>query len=208
MTKTILRIDASPLGDASVSRKITNKVVEALKAAHPDSRVVTRDLAASPLPHLTGAVIGAMYTPPENLTEAQKNLLALSDATVDELIAADYILIGAPMWNFGLPSGLKAWVDHIARKGRTFRYTPEGPVTLLPPGKKVIVASARGGAYTEGPAAVMDFQEAYLKTVLGFVGLADVSFVRVERVGSGAEAVTQGLAEVDREIPKLIAKIA
>ena len=200
MLYTILHIDSSPLGERSVSRKLTAKVLNDLKAKHPDNKIITRDFGATPLPHLSGMTIGAFFTPPNQRSEAFTEAIKLSDQAVDELLAADVIVIGVPMWNFGIPSSLKAWIDHVVRAGRTFKYGAAGPETLLPPGKKVIIVSSRGGIYSEGPMKMMDFQETYLKAVLGFIGLHDVSFIRAEGVAMGEEAVKNAVQAAEAQL--------
>lgn len=204
MSHSILHIDSSPLGDHSVSRKLTAKVLAELKVNHPDTKIVTRDLGTSPLPHLSGITVSAFFTPPEQRNELLNEALKLSDEVIDELFAADVIVIGAPMWNFGIPSSLKAWVDHIARAGRTFKYGATGPESLLPLGKKVIIASSRGGIYTSGPMQVMDHQETYLKSILGFIGLHDVSIIRAEGVAMGEEAVKAAMHLADNQLVEAI----
>ena len=208
MSHNVLSIETSPLGDYSVSRKLTAKILSELKAKHSDTQVVTRDLAASPLPHLDGMTVGAFFTPPDQRSEAQNTALNLSDTCVDELIAAEVIVIGAPMWNFGIPSSLMAWIDHIIRTGRTFQYGASGPESLLPPGKKVIIASSRGGVYTSGPMQAMDHQETYLRTALGFIGLHDVAIVRAEGVAKGEEAVKSAMTIADAQLTDIIQNIA
>ena len=208
MSHTVLNVETSPLNDYSVSRKLTAKVITELKAKHADTQVVTRDLTTSPLPHLSGLTVGAFFTPPEQRNEVQVEALKLSDELVDELLAADVIVIGVPMWNFGIPSSLKAWIDHIVRAGRTFKYGASGPESLLPPGKKVFIASSRGGVYTSGPMEVMDHQESYLKTVLGFIGLHDVTFIRAEGVGKGEEAVKNAMETADGQLKEAIKLVA
>jgi FMN-dependent NADH-azoreductase len=208
MLHTILHIDSSPLGERSVSRKLTAKVLKDLKAKHPDSKIITRDFGANPLPHLSGMTIGAFFTPPDQHSEALTEAIKLSDQSVDELLASDVIVIGAPMWNFGIPSSLKAWIDHIVRAGRTFKYGSAGPEALLPPGKKVIIVSSRGGIYSEGPMKLMDFQETYLKAVLGFIGLHDVSFIRAEGVAMGDEAVRNALQSAEAQLFETVKQFA
>ncbi|MES1988614.1 MAG: FMN-dependent NADH-azoreductase [Pseudomonadota bacterium] len=208
MSTTVLSIETSPLGDYSVSRKLTAKILSGLKAKSTDTQVVTRDLAASPLPHLDGITVGAFFTPPDQRNGAQNSALILSDTCVNELIAADVIVIGAPMWNFGIPSSLMAWIDHIVRVGLTFQYGAAGPESLLPPGKKVIIASSRGGVYTSGPMQTMDHQESYLKTALGFIGLHDVSIVRAEGVARGEDAVKGAMASADAQLTDIIKNFA
>jgi len=165
---TLLHIDAGITGNASVSRQISTAVVTALREADPSLRVVRRDLDADPVPHLDSRELAALGEP--------------DNALVEEFLAADTIVIGAPMYNFSIPSQLKAWFDHVLVNGKTFRYTVEGPQGLAG-GKRVIVASARGGFYGAGtPHAAADFHEPYLRTLFGFAGIDDVTFVRAEGV--------------------------
>ncbi|WP_323767969.1 FMN-dependent NADH-azoreductase [Marinovum sp.] len=168
-TTTLLRIDASARKTASATRVLTESLTETLAPA----RVITRDLADTPLPQIDETWVGANFTPEADRTEAQKARLAQSDALVAELQAADTIVIGLPVYNFAVPAALKAWIDLIARAGVTFRYTAEGPEGLLS-GKKVIVAYASGGTPLGSD---YDFASGYLRHILGFVGLTDVTFV-------------------------------
>ena len=189
MTKTLI-LDSAVTGDASVSRKLTAQFAAQLKRRDPSARIATRDLGANPVPHLlpeTVAGVRAMAT-----TEAEKAALALSDELVDELRDIDLLVIGAPMYNFGIPSGLKTWFDHILRAGVTFRYTENGPEGLLPV-KKAVVIETRGGLYSEGPAAAQDSQEPHLRTLLGFMGITDVTFIRAEKLGFGPDAVKEAV---------------
>ncbi len=208
MSHTILHIDSSPLGERSVSRKLTAKVLADLKAKHPDSKVITRDFGATPLPHLDGITLGAFFTPPDQRTDALREAIKLSDQAIDELIAADVIVIGAPMWNFGIPSSLKAWIDHIIRAGRTFKYGATGPESLLPLGKKVIIVSSRGGVYSQGPMQAMDHQEAYLKAVLGFIGLTDVAIIRAEGMAMGEDAAKTALQAAETQLHETLKRVA
>jgi len=185
---TILHIDSSILGDSAASRELSAEIV-AREAARTGAAVVRRDLAADPLPHLTGEDFLGRANDPDSRTPGQ----ALDAAVLDEFLAADTIVIGAPMYNFSIPSNLKAWIDRVAVAGKTFAYTPDGPQGLAA-GKKAIVVSTRGGLYSEGPAAAMDHQESYLKTVLGFLGITDVEFVRAERLGFGPEVRAEAIA--------------
>jgi len=207
MTHTILHIDSSPLGDRSISRKLTAQTLIELKVKHPESTILTRDLAANPLPHLDGATIGAFFTPPDQRTATLHEAAKLSDEAIDELIAADIIVIGAPMWNFGIPSSLKAWIDHVVRAGRTFKYGAAGPESLLSKDKKVIIVSSRGGMYSESPMKAMDYQETYLRAVLGFIGLTDVSFIRAEGVGMGEEAAKSAVHLAETQLSHALEQI-
>lgn len=208
MSHSVLNVETSPLGDYSVSRKLTAKILDELQAKHADTQIVTRDLALSPLPHLSGVTVGAFFTPADQLSDEQSKALELSDELVDELFAADVIVIGAPMWNFGIPSSLKAWIDHIARAGRTFKYGASGPESLLPSGKKVFITSSRGGVYSSVPMEIMDHQESYLKTILGFIGLDDVTVIRAEGVAKGEEAVKNAMEIAESQLKDAIKLVA
>jgi FMN-dependent NADH-azoreductase len=191
----LLHIDSSPLGTNSVSRELTRRIVAQWQAAAPGTTVETLDLAADAPSHLGPDSLGFRLGPDAaTLTEAQKRENAVSERLVSQFLAADVVVIGAPMYNFTIPSQLKAWIDRIAQAGRTFRYGPNGPEGLAG-GKTVIVASTRGGAY--GDDSAFDHQESYLKTVLGFLGVTDVRFVRAEGVAMGEAAKAKALADAD-----------
>ena len=190
----LLFVTSSLSGAASQSRAIAAEVVAAWRANHPGATVTERDLAADPVPHLGAATLGALATPAGERSEAQAANAGLADTLITEVEAADAIVLAAPMYNFTIPSTLKAWFDHVARAGRTFRYTPAGPVGQLA-GRPVIVVMTRGGLYSEGAAKAMDFQEPYLRAMLSFLGLTDVSFVHAEGQALGAEAAAAGLAK-------------
>jgi FMN-dependent NADH-azoreductase len=175
----ILQILSSPRGAASYSNQLANALVEKLVAANPGSMVKVHDLTNTPFPHLEEVHLQSFYTPEEGRSPEQQAAVRHSDEAIAELMAADTIVIGAPLYNFGIASTLKAWIDHIARSGVTFRYTAAGPEGLIK-GKKVYVAMSSGGVYSEGPMTAYDFVVPYLKTVLGFVGMTDVTVVRVE----------------------------
>ena len=186
----ILVIDSAVSGEASVSRALVREAVAALTEGTP-ARVVHRDLGRDPVPHLSEATLAGVRGEPA--TEAELATRALSDALIAELRAADVIVIGAPMYNFSVSTGLRAWFDHVLRAGETFRYSEAGPKGLLG-GKRVIVVESRGGFYSEGPAQAVDFQEPYLRHLLGFIGLSDVTFVRAEKIGYGPEAREAAIA--------------
>ncbi len=175
----ILHIISSPRKGDSYSIKLGNGLVEKLQAANPGSTVQVHDLTNTPFPHLEEAHLQSFFTPAESRTPEQQAAIRHSDKAIAEIQAADTIVIGAPLYNFGIPSTLKAWVDHIARAGVTFRYTAAGPEGLIK-GKKVYVAMSSGGVYSEGPMTSYDFVAPYLKAVLGFLGMTDVTVVRVE----------------------------
>jgi FMN-dependent NADH-azoreductase len=200
---TLLHINSSIRSNGSASRQLTAEFVQKWKAAHPDGRVVERDLASQPVPHLTEQTIGAFFTAAEARNADQAYAVRLSDQLVAEVMAADVIVIGAPMYNFSISSALKAWIDHIARAGVTFKYTETGPVGLLG-GKKVYVFTSRGGVYSHGPAKSMDFHETYLRGVLGFVGLDDVTFVHTEGLSLGEEAASGAFARTRGAIDELL----
>ncbi len=176
----ILHIDSSILGEGSVTRTLGADLV-ARFAASPGAEVTYLDLAATPLNHLSSDLFAGRAAAEDQRTGAQAADIAASDKAMADFQAADVIVIGAPMYNFSIPSQLKAWIDRIAVAGVTFRYGANGPEGLAG-GKKVIIVSSRGGIYSEGPAATMDFQEQYLKSVLGFLGITDIEFIRAEGV--------------------------
>ncbi len=179
----ILRIDTSPRTESSTSRRLTDRIVERLSAAGP-TNVVTRDLA-TPLPFVDATWVGATFTPPADRSDAQKEALAFSDTLVSEVESADVLVIGVPMYNFGVPAVLKAWIDLVARVGVTFKYTQEGPVGLLS-GKRAILAIASGGTKV---GTDIDFVSGYLRHFLGFLGITDVEIVRADaQMADAAEA--------------------
>jgi len=191
--KNILLVLSSPRGQQSYSYQVASDIVDDLKLRHPGATLVVRDLAKEPLPHVGEAFVGGLFSPPEQRSPDQARAMARSDKLIDELFAADVVVMAVPMHNFGLPSTLKAWIDHIARAGRTFAYSEKGPQGLLKE-KKAILVLARGGVYSDGPAKPLDFQESYLRSILGFLGITDVQVVRVEGVAMGEDAVKRALA--------------
>lgn len=201
---TILHIDSSILGGYSVSRALTAGIVEKLQKLHSGASVIRRDLTADAAMHLSDAHMAAFQG--GAVTDAALGQdLATGNAYVDELFAADIIVIGAPMYNFTIPSQLKAWVDRVCVAGRTFKYGANGAEGLVT-GKKVFVASARGGIYSEGsPAAAVEHQESYLKGVLAFIGLTDVTIIRAEGLALGEEAKAEAIADAKAEIEALAA---
>ena len=200
MTK-VLVIDSAATGAQSVSHKLTDGLVAQLQAAHPGAEIVRRDIGAEPIPHLTAETVSAIRTG-EATTPAGAEALALSDRLVEELREADLIVIGAPMYNFGIPSTLKAWFDHVLRARVTFRYTESGPEGLMT-GRRAIVVESRAGLYSEGPMAAMDSQEPHLRTLLGFMGVTDVTFVRAEKLAFGPEAAEASLADASEQLHEL-----
>ena len=180
----LLHIDSSILGDNSVSRQLSAVVVDAVREKHPGVQVNHRDVAASPIAHLSAEILGAAFTPESDWNATQRAERALTDTLINEFLASDVIVIAAPMYNFSIPSQLKSWIDRIAAAGRTFKYTENGPVGLAG-GKKVVIVSSRGGVYSNEQGKAMDFQEDYLRTVMGFVGITDVQIIRAEAVNMG-----------------------
>ncbi|MFC5481122.1 FMN-dependent NADH-azoreductase [Massilia suwonensis] len=196
----ILQITSSLRGAESESTRVTNSVVAKLVAANPGATVVTRDLARDPHPQLDEAALGALFTPVESRTAEQAARVALDDALIAQVQAADVVVIGAPMYNFGIPVQLKAWFDAIARAGVTFRYTETGPEGLLK-GKKVYVATARGGIYP----ADADPQVPFVRMLLNFLGMTDHTFIHSAAQSMGPEASAKGRAEADATIEAALA---
>jgi len=197
----ILHIDSSVSGAKSVSRPLSKETTAKLATA-PGSTVTYRDLVGEPLSHYT-AVLRVHGITPETATPAQKAELELGEAILAEFLASDTIVLGAPMYNFGIPSQLKAWVDLICVAGKTFSYGADGPKGLCG-GKKVVIVSSRGGKYGAGsPAAPMDFQENYLKGVLGFIGITDITIIRAEGIAYGPDAAKAAIESAQADIAKL-----
>ena len=207
MKTHILHIDSSPMESRSVSKKLSHQIVTELKTKFSDHQVTYHDYGASPLPHLSPTVLSAFFTPAPDQSVLQKDAVALSDQLTDEFLSADIIVIGAPMWNLSIPSSLKAWIDHIVRAGKTFRYTESGAQGLVSGDKKVIIASSRGGIYTDGRAKEYDFQEPYLRAIFGFLGITNVSFVRAEGVSLGEASLAAALQTAEHDLHQVIALI-
>ncbi len=193
----ILRIESSIKGDASVSRKLTDRILERLTTAHRDAKVTERDLSAG-VPAIDAAWIGAIFTAPEDRNAHQKDIAAYSDQLLAELKAADTLVIGMPVYNFAVPAQLKSWIDHIARKGETFRYTESGPQGLLK-GKRAIVAMSSDGTKF---GSEIDFASGYIRHMLGFIGIDDVTFVTADALAFGAE---ETLKAADAQVEALAA---
>jgi FMN-dependent NADH-azoreductase len=197
----LLQIDSSARS-SSITRQLTAKFVEEWKKNHPAGEVIRRDLATTVLPQITDDW-GGTHVEASQLTAAQRTYLATSDHLIEELQAADTVVIGAPMYNFAIPSPLKAWIDQIVRMGKTFGYGPSGARGLLSD-KKVTVITARGGAYPKGtPGEKLDFQEPYLRHILGFIGLTDVTFIHAEN--QAREKAGPSLASAAEHIGRLVA---
>jgi len=202
--QTILKVNASLFGEGGQSSRLASEFVQTLHNLAkfgPRASVINRDLASQPVPHLTAERFQALNTPVEQRTLEQQRVVTESDALIDELKRADVIVIGLPMYNFGVPSTLKAYFDHIARAGVTFRYTAEGPEGLLK-GKKAYVFATRGGRYAGTPA---DLQTAYVRQFLGFIGIHDVEFVYAEGLAMGAEQRDASLRMAEARIEQLAA---
>jgi FMN-dependent NADH-azoreductase len=193
----ILVLNSSAAREGSVSRLLVQDAVSRLQKADPGATIVYRDLGAAPMPHLTSDTLSGVRGAPS--TEPEHAARALSDELIAELRAADIVVIGAPMYNFGVSTVLRSWFDYVLRAGETFSYSEAGPQGLLG-GKRVIVVESRGGLYSEGPAKAIDFQEPYLRHLFGFIGITDVTFVRAEKLGFGPEAREQAIAGARQQL--------
>ena len=197
----ILVLQTSARREGSASRQYTDQLVQALSDKHPGARIVTRELGIEPLPHLDETLLGGWTKPAEAQTEAERQAAARSAVLIDELLASDIVVIGSAMYNFGITSTLKAWLDHVLAAGKTFRYTENGPVGLAGD-RKVYVVAARGGRYQGSP---LDHQEPYLKTALGFIGISDLEFVYVEGQAMGEAEAAKGRTEAEDAIKRVAA---
>jgi len=187
----VLLITSSPRVD-SYSTRVARQLAEKL-TSRPGSNLRVRDLTREPLPHIDDSFAIARNTPADHLTSAQKSTLSLSDQLLAELFATDTLIVAAAMINFGIPSTLKAYIDHVVRPGVTFRYGAQGPEGLVK-GKKAYLVVARGGRYSEGPMQAFNFQDTYLRAALGFIGITDVEVIPVEGIAFGAEAAQQAVS--------------
>jgi FMN-dependent NADH-azoreductase len=205
----ILHVTSSPRGNASYSNRVAAQMIAELKMRDPGATVTTRDLARHVLPHIDDDFVAATRSPTGPQSEQQRAQLRQSDALVDELLAADVVVIAAPMINFTIPSNLKTWIDYVARAGRTFSYSEKGAQGLVT-GKHVILVVARGGVYSDKPA--FDFQVPYLKNVLGFLGMTDVEVIEVEGTAFGPEvaekAVEAATAKLQAQCERRAAAVA
>ncbi len=197
----ILQINASARREGANSTRIADMVAQRLLQRDPQARLTVRDLAATPHPMLDEAALGALFTPADRRSAEQAARVALDDALIAEVQAHDVLVLGVPMYNFGVPSQLKNWIDAIARAGVTFRYTEQGPQGLLN-GKTVYLALARGGRYRDSAA---DAQVPYLKTVLGFLGMDDLRFIYAEGFAMGPEAAAQALEQAQADLEAALA---
>ncbi|TRL35586.1 FMN-dependent NADH-azoreductase [Rhizobium straminoryzae] len=196
----ILHIDSSILGASSITRDLTATIIDAMRTRNANVEIEYLDLVEDPISHMDGAVAAGFR--PNVKTEFDAAALHekdTSDRLVAQFLASDVIVIGAPMYNFSVPTQLKAWLDRIAQPGKTFKYTETGPIGLAD-GKRVIIASGRGGFYLEGPLVQLDFQESYLKAFFGFLGIHDVRFVRAEGASRGEEIRQKGIASAKAAI--------
>ncbi len=198
---TLLQINASIHADQGQSSRLASQFVEAFRRHHPDSRIVLRDLASDAVPHLDSERFAAFVSKPHERSATQSDVVAYSDGLIAELRQADVIVLGLPMYNFGVPSQLKAYFDHIARAGETFRYTANGPVGLLS-GKKAYVFAARGGLYA---GTALDTQTGYVRDFLRFVGIDDIEFIYAEGLAISPESKASGLARAEAQIERLAA---
>lgn len=201
----ILHIDASPRKD-STSSALAASYVAALKEKTPTATVTRHNTTQEKLPFVTEEALGVLYGGQAPANEEQKSILDLSDRLIEEVLAAETIVVGVPMWNLGIPASLKAWVDLISRPGRTFKYVAGGGVeSLVPAGKKVVVIHSSGGAYPEGsPYAGYNQVDPYLQTIFGFLGIADVTIVHVENQNRSGDAPARGLAEAKAKLAALL----
>ena len=192
----VLVIESSARQQGSVSRELTQQFIANWQAAHPADQIQVRDLAAEPVPHLDATLLGGWMTPTEQQSEAEKAALARSNQLTDELLAADVLVLAAPMYNFAIPSTLKAWLDHVLRAGVTFKYSETGPQGLLS-GKRAFVLTARGGIYA---GSGLDHQEPYLRQALAFIGIHEVQFIHAEGLNLGGEFSAKGLAQAKAKL--------
>jgi FMN-dependent NADH-azoreductase len=199
----VLVLNSSLSGEASVSRLLVAEALAQIVAREPTAKVVVRDLAQAEIPHLNPLTVAGVRATATTVAETKAR--DLSDQLIAELRAADTIVIGAPMYNFSIPSTLRTWFDHVLRAGETFSYSEAGPKGLLE-GKRVIVVESRGGLYSEGPAQAIDFQEPYLRQLLGFIGLTDVTFVRAEKIGYGPDARDAAIDAAKTRLAEIIAR--
>ncbi|MCJ7957672.1 MAG: FMN-dependent NADH-azoreductase [Pseudomonas sp.] len=195
----VLIIESSARQQDSVSRQLTQTFIQQWQAAHPGDSITLRDLARNPVPHLDANLLGGWMKPAEQRSAAEQDCLQRSNELTDELLAADVLVLAAPMYNFAIPSTLKAWLDHVLRAGVTFKYTATGPQGLLT-GKRAYVLTARGGIYAGGTA---DHQEPYLRQVMGFIGIHDVEFIHAEGLNLGGDFHEKGLNQANAKLAQV-----
>lgn len=201
----LLHIDSSPRA-LSASSRLAAVFVRRWEQRNPAGRVIHHNTTRENFPYLDEAMVDAYFTQPSALSPMEKRKLARSDGLVDELLAADVIVLGVPMWNLSIPASFKAWIDLVVREGRTFAFTARGVAPLVPPGKRVYVFTARGGTYpTESPFRALDFQEPYLSAILSVIGLTQIEFIHAEHQSEGPEAAAEGLAAAQRALESVTA---
>ncbi len=202
---SLLHLDSSPRHE-STSSALAQEFVDLFTASHPGTEVIHHNTSLESLPFITDTMVQAGFTPPDQRSPELAKSLELSDKLTHELLSADTLVIGVPMWNFGIPASLKAWVDLIVRNGLTFSYAGAGPVGLIPPGKKVYIFATRGGDYAkDSPAHAYDMQEPYLRGIFGFLGMTDVAFVIAGNQNRGPEEAKAGLEKAKAELKALLA---
>ncbi|MCU1750698.1 FMN-dependent NADH-azoreductase [Pseudomonas sp. 6D_7.1_Bac1] len=195
----VLIIESSARQQDSVSRQLTQTFISQWKAAHPADQITVRDLATHPVPHLDANLLGGWMKPAEQRNETEQSSLERSNQLTDELLAADVLVMAAPMYNFAIPSTLKAWLDHVLRAGVTFKYTETGPQGLLN-GKRAFVLTARGGIHT---GSTSDHQEPYLRQVMAFIGIHDVTFIHAEGMNLGGDFHEKGLNQANAKLAQV-----
>ncbi|MFJ7142980.1 MAG: FMN-dependent NADH-azoreductase [Pseudomonas protegens] len=195
----VLIIESSARQQDSVSRQLTQTFIQQWQAAHPGDSITVRDLARNPVPHLDANLLGGWMKPAEQRSAAEQDSLQRSNELTEELLAADVLVMAAPMYNFAIPSTLKAWLDHVLRAGVTFKYTDTGPQGLLT-GKRAYVLTARGGIYAGSSA---DHQEPYLRQVMGFIGIHDVEFIHAEGLNLGGDFHEKGLNQANAKLAQV-----
>ncbi|MCC5636677.1 FMN-dependent NADH-azoreductase [Nostoc sp. CHAB 5844] len=201
----ILHIDSSPRGERSISRSLTYEFITSWKDTHPGDTVTYRDLGHHPVPHVDELWIAAAFTPPDAHTPELAEAIKLSDSLIDEFLAADRYVFGIPMYNLNVPSTFKAYIDQIVRVGRTFALDGNGYKGLVNSSKKVLIITSRGGSFAPGtPFAAYDYQEPFLRAILGFIGLIDVTFIHADSLNSGDDARQQSLAYAKEAIAQVV----
>jgi FMN-dependent NADH-azoreductase len=198
---TLLQINTSLFAESGNSSALSERFVSEWSKNHPNGRVIVRDLSRSPIPHLDGARAAALFTPADQRTPEQNAVVAESDALIAELKSADVVVLGLPMYNFGVPSVFKSYIDHVARAGVTFRYTANGPEGLIGD-RKLYVMAARGGIYKDLP---IDTQTGFVKTFFNFIGIRDIEFVYAEGLNIDAASKTRALEQAGEQIDRLAA---
>jgi len=204
MSRKILHIDASAQGERSESMRLSNDFIQHWKTQHPNDEIIQRDIVDNPLPHINGRILGSMMTPVEQRTSEQNVAAGQYEELVREFLDADVLVLGVPMYNFTIPSTLKAWIDHITVPGKTFEYTAEGPVGLIS-GKEVYILSTRGGFYKDSP---MDHQVSYLQTLFNFLGLEDIHVIQAEGLNISPETRDQSIEAAQLQIQETLAQAA